>query len=107
MSAVKYAKRFVNKNPRNMEMMRLLRKPDGWDFEKNKERKNFIYRFLKIFNFLKSKKLFFRVDFTASKNSTTASIVHFAKCQTVIEASTNEKSVRNQLYRFILKENFF
>ncbi|CAK5071818.1 unnamed protein product [Meloidogyne enterolobii] len=82
MTSVKFAQRFVNKNPRNMEMCRLLRKPDGWEFEKDRMRKNYIYR----------------VDFTVTKNSTTASIVHYERGQAIIEASTNEKSVRNQLY---------
>uniref|UniRef100_A0A914MDK7 Uncharacterized protein n=1 Tax=Meloidogyne incognita TaxID=6306 RepID=A0A914MDK7_MELIC len=45
MTSVKFAQRFVNKNPRNMEMCRLLRKPDGWEFEKDRMRKNYIYRF--------------------------------------------------------------
>ncbi|KAF7638826.1 hypothetical protein Mgra_00001634 [Meloidogyne graminicola] len=82
MSSVKYVKHFVNKNPRNMEMLRLLRKPNGWEFEKDRTRKNFIYR----------------VDFVTTKNSTTATVIHFEQGKTVIEASTNEKSVRNQLY---------
>ncbi|CAK5086396.1 unnamed protein product [Meloidogyne enterolobii] len=82
MTSVKFAQRFINKNPRNMEMCRLLRKPDGWEFEKDRMRKNYIHR----------------VDFIVTKNSTTASVVHYERGQAIIEASTNEKSVRNQLY---------
>lgn len=47
-NAVKYLPKFVNRNPRNAELMRLQRKPDGWDFEKNQKQKNFIYRFNKL-----------------------------------------------------------
>jgi len=32
--------------------------------------------------------------------------VHYERGQAVIEASTNEKSVRNQLYRFFIFINF-
>lgn len=46
--AAKYLYRFVNRNPRNMERMRLQRKPDGWTFERNQSHNNFIYRFASL-----------------------------------------------------------
>jgi hypothetical protein len=44
--AKKFVQRFVNANPRNMERLRLQRPPDGWDFERDRALRNFIYRFL-------------------------------------------------------------
>lgn len=46
MSGVRFVKNFINKNPRNLEKMRLQRKPTGWVFEKNNHKRNCIYRYL-------------------------------------------------------------
>jgi hypothetical protein len=36
---------FINRNPRNLELLRLQRKPSGYDFERNREVRNYIYKY--------------------------------------------------------------
>lgn len=45
MNTVKFVKNFVNKNPRNLEQLRLQLKPTGWEFESDQILRNSIYRF--------------------------------------------------------------
>jgi len=81
MDKAKFLQKFINNNPRNIERLRLQRKPDGWDFEKNRAMRSFIYR----------------VELLPSKKHTEAHIIHYEE-GTVLEATTREKSVRSQLY---------
>lgn len=38
------AKTFVNRNPRNLEFLRLQVRSTGWGLEKDRERKSFTYK---------------------------------------------------------------
>lgn len=42
--AARFAARFVNRNPRNMEMMGKQRQPTGYQFETDRELRNFVYK---------------------------------------------------------------
>ncbi|KAK6022202.1 hypothetical protein OSTOST_12110, partial [Ostertagia ostertagi] len=43
MATLRYAARFVNRNPRNLEMMGFQKPPTGYEFEKDRDRRSFIY----------------------------------------------------------------
>ncbi|RCN40095.1 hypothetical protein ANCCAN_13977 [Ancylostoma caninum] len=81
MSALRYATRFVNRNPRNLEMMGLQKPPVGYEFEKDSAKRSFIYK----------------VELVQSKAHQDARLVHY-RDGTVVEASTREKSISDQLY---------
>lgn len=44
MSVVKFIRNFVNKNPRNIERLRLQPKPTGWEFENDQTMRNSTYK---------------------------------------------------------------
>lgn len=46
MSTLRYATRFVNRNPRNLEMMGLQKPPVGYEFEKDSGKRSFIYKYV-------------------------------------------------------------
>uniref|UniRef100_A0AC34QEH2 39S ribosomal protein L18, mitochondrial n=1 Tax=Panagrolaimus sp. JU765 TaxID=591449 RepID=A0AC34QEH2_9BILA len=77
----KFVATFVNRNPRNLEVTRVQRKPTGWDFEKNKAKKNFFYKAVLI----------------TSKHHTDAQIVHYQN-GVVFSASTREPMISQQLH---------
>ncbi|KAK0417501.1 hypothetical protein QR680_013047 [Steinernema hermaphroditum] len=72
---------FVNRNPRNLEMLNLMPRPTGYPLEKDREMKNFIYKAVLI----------------ASKGNTEAQVVHHRN-GVVLSASTREKAIADQLY---------
>ncbi|VDM75692.1 unnamed protein product [Strongylus vulgaris] len=84
MSAARYAARFINRNPRNLEMMGIQKAPTGYEFEKDGAKRSFIYR----------------VELLQSKAHQDARVVHYMDGP-VIEASTREKSISEQLYRWL------
>lgn len=43
--------KFVNRNPRNLEMMGLQAPPTGYDLEVDRQRRSFIYKLLFFFEF--------------------------------------------------------
>ncbi|EPB78245.1 hypothetical protein ANCCEY_02629 [Ancylostoma ceylanicum] len=81
MSPLRYASRFVNRNPRNLEMMGLQKPPVGYEFEKDSAKRSFIYK----------------VELVQSKAHQDARLVHYTD-GAVVEASTREKSISDQLY---------
>ncbi|CAJ0596754.1 unnamed protein product [Cylicocyclus nassatus] len=81
MSAVRYAARFINRNPRNLEMMGIQKAPTGYEFEKDAAKHCFIYR----------------VELLQSKAHQDARVLHYIDGP-VVEASTREKSISEQLY---------
>ncbi|ETN81266.1 hypothetical protein NECAME_08625 [Necator americanus] len=81
MSALRYAARFVNRNPRNLEMMGLQKTPIGFEFERDNTKRSFIYK----------------VELLQSKAHQDARLIHY-RDGVVIEASTREKAIANQLY---------
>ncbi|TKR68502.1 hypothetical protein L596_024477 [Steinernema carpocapsae] len=72
---------FINRNPRNLEMLNLVPKPTGYSLEKDREMKNFIYKAVLV----------------ASKGNTEAHVVHYEN-GIVLSASTREKAIADQLY---------
>uniref|UniRef100_A0A914BUB5 Large ribosomal subunit protein uL18m n=1 Tax=Acrobeloides nanus TaxID=290746 RepID=A0A914BUB5_9BILA len=71
---------FINRNPRNLELLRLQRKPSGYDFERNREVRNYIYKAV----------------FRTTKNHSEGRIVHY-ESGTILTASTKEKQINDQL----------
>ncbi|XP_045770604.1 39S ribosomal protein L18, mitochondrial [Maniola jurtina] len=70
---------FVNRNPRNLERMRIARKPDGYHLEKP------------------GRKFWHKLILTSTNRTVKAEVVHFVNGP-VIEAKTSEWALRNQLY---------
>ncbi|XP_059048212.1 large ribosomal subunit protein uL18m [Achroia grisella] len=70
---------FVNRNPRNLERMRIARKPDGYHLEKP------------------DRKFWHKLVLTPSNRTVTAQVVHFVNGP-VVEAKTSEWALRQQLY---------
>ncbi|CAH0713543.1 unnamed protein product, partial [Brenthis ino] len=70
---------FVNRNPRNLERMRIARKPDGYHLDKP------------------GRKFWHILVLTVTNRVVKAEVVHFVNGP-VIEAKTSEKALRNQLY---------
>ncbi|CAI4232414.1 unnamed protein product [Auanema sp. JU1783] len=79
--ASRYVARFINRNPRNMEMMGKQIKPTGYQFEADREKRSFIYR----------------VDLIQTKSHQEAKLTHYIN-GVVITASTKEPAISNQLY---------
>ncbi|KAL4713636.1 hypothetical protein ACJJTC_002983 [Scirpophaga incertulas] len=70
---------FVNRNPRNLERMRIARKPDGYHLDNP------------------GRKYWHKLVLTPSNRSVVAQVVHFINGP-VIEAKTSEWALRKQLY---------
>ncbi|XP_041971685.1 39S ribosomal protein L18, mitochondrial [Aricia agestis] len=70
---------FVNRNPRNLERMRIARKPDGYHLEKP------------------GRKFWHKLVLTPSNRTIKAEVVHFINGP-VITAQTSEWAIRSQLY---------
>nr|XP_053631496.1 39S ribosomal protein L18, mitochondrial-like isoform X2 [Cherax quadricarinatus] len=70
---------FVNRNPRNMEMLRLARKPQGWELEDA------------------SPKYWYKLILDQSNRHVTGQIVHHTGTA-VVSASTREWAIKLQLY---------
>ncbi|CAK1589909.1 unnamed protein product [Parnassius mnemosyne] len=70
---------FVNRNPRNLERIRIARKPDGYHLEKP------------------GRKYWHKLMLIRSNRTVTAQVVHFINGP-VIEAKTSEWALRKQLY---------
>uniref|UniRef100_A0A0K0D9M2 Large ribosomal subunit protein uL18m n=1 Tax=Angiostrongylus cantonensis TaxID=6313 RepID=A0A0K0D9M2_ANGCA len=81
MSSIRFATRFINRNPRNLEMLGLQKPHVGYEFEVDKEKRSFIYK----------------VELVQSSAHQVARLLHYRN-GVVIEASTKEKSISNQLY---------
>ncbi|XGW14575.1 hypothetical protein V3C99_000684 [Haemonchus contortus] len=81
MAALRYAARFVNRNPRNLEMMGFQKPPTGYEFEADRDSRHFIYK----------------VELVQTKSHQEARLVHYRN-GIVIEASTKEKAISDQLY---------
>ncbi|XP_072934223.1 large ribosomal subunit protein uL18m [Epargyreus clarus] len=70
---------FVNRNPRNLERLRIARKPDGYHLDNP------------------GRKFWHKIQLTRSNRLVTAQVVHFMNGP-VIEARTSEWPLRKQLY---------
>ncbi|CAG9791180.1 unnamed protein product [Diatraea saccharalis] len=70
---------FVNRNPRNLERIRIARKPDGYHLDKP------------------GRKYWHKLVLTPSNRTVTAQVVHFVNGP-VIQAKTSEWALRKQLY---------
>ncbi|KOB67263.1 Mitochondrial ribosomal protein L17 [Operophtera brumata] len=70
---------FVNRNPRNLERIRIARKPDGYHLDKP------------------GKKFWHKLVISPSTRTVTAEVVHYLN-GTIIEAKTSEWALRKQLY---------
>ncbi|XP_032526799.2 large ribosomal subunit protein uL18m [Danaus plexippus] len=70
---------FINRNPRNLERMRIARKPDGYHLDKP------------------GRKFWHKLVLTPSNRTVKAEVVHYINGP-IIEAKTSEKALRNQLY---------
>ncbi|XP_074643028.1 large ribosomal subunit protein uL18m-like [Tubulanus polymorphus] len=70
---------FINRNPRNMEILGVARKREGWQFQF--PRRDFYHKLI----------------FNASNRNTTASVVHTSG-KVVVSASTTEWAIRKHLY---------
>lgn len=90
----------TNRNPRNLEKMRIAYKPSGYQLEQ--PGRNFWHKY-----FIGSKRMcmlyylifyLFRLEVTASGQYVTASVVHY-KSGTVLQASTSEWAIKKQLYK--------
>ncbi|XP_013184181.1 large ribosomal subunit protein uL18m [Amyelois transitella] len=74
-----FATEFVNRNPRNLEKIRIARKPDGYHLDKP------------------GRKFWHKLVLTPTKRTVTAQVVHYLNGP-VIEAKTSEWALRKQLY---------
>ncbi|XP_047538553.1 39S ribosomal protein L18, mitochondrial [Vanessa atalanta] len=70
---------FVNRNPRNLERMRIARKPDGYHLERP------------------GRVFWHKLMITPTNRTVKAEVIHFVN-GSVIEAKTSELALRNQLY---------
>ncbi|KAL0867951.1 hypothetical protein ABMA27_008623 [Loxostege sticticalis] len=70
---------FVNRNPRNLERIRIARKPDGYHLDRP------------------GKKFWHKLILTPSNRIVTAQVIHYLNGP-VIEAKTSEWALRKQLY---------
>ncbi|KAM3963906.1 mitochondrial ribosomal protein L18 [Aphomia sociella] len=70
---------FVNRNPRNLERLRIARKPDGYHLEKP------------------GRKFWHKLALISSNRTVTAQVVHYMNGP-VLEAKTSEWALRKQLY---------
>ncbi|MFH4983008.1 hypothetical protein AB6A40_009717 [Gnathostoma spinigerum] len=77
----KFVQRFVNRNPRNLELLGFQPHPSGFDLEVRR-------------NVLRST---YRINFVQSKSHLDASVEHWRN-GIVLSASTREKAISSQLY---------
>ncbi|KAI6205380.1 hypothetical protein M3Y94_00785700 [Aphelenchoides besseyi] len=77
----KIVQTFVNRNPRNLEFLRLKRRPTGYEFEADRNHRNNFY--MAVLN--------------TTKNSTEGLVVHHVD-GVVIEASAHEPGILSQLH---------
>ncbi|KAI6244119.1 hypothetical protein M3Y99_00082800 [Aphelenchoides fujianensis] len=77
----KIVQTFVNRNPRNLEFLRLKRRPTGWEFEADRNQRNFHYTAV----------------LRTTKNSTDALLIHHSD-GVVLQASTREPGIQSQLH---------
>ncbi|CAG4932070.1 39S ribosomal protein L18, mitochondrial [Colias croceus] len=73
---------FVNRNPRNLERMRIGRKPDGYHLDKP------------------GRKFWHKLVITPSTRTITAQVVHYMNGP-VVEAKTSEWALKKQLYSVV------
>ncbi|GMS89460.1 hypothetical protein PENTCL1PPCAC_11635, partial [Pristionchus entomophagus] len=76
-----FAAYFVNRNPRNADMMGVTRKPEGWQLESKNHLRRCIYR----------------VELMQGKSQQVGRIIHHLN-GVVLEASTAELPIATQLY---------
>ncbi|CAF4802959.1 unnamed protein product [Pieris macdunnoughi] len=76
------ATEFFNRNPRNLERMRIGRKPDGYHLEKP------------------GRKFWHKLEVKGSNRTVTAQVVHYLNGP-VVEAKTSEWALRKQLYSMV------
>ncbi|WKY03149.1 hypothetical protein Q1695_016447 [Nippostrongylus brasiliensis] len=81
MATLRYAARFVNRNPRNLEAFGLQHAPKGFELEADKDIRSFIYK----------------VELVQAKSHQEARLTHCTN-GVVIKASTKEKTISDQLY---------
>ncbi|XP_053617219.1 large ribosomal subunit protein uL18m [Plodia interpunctella] len=74
-----YSAEFINRNPRNLEKIRIARKPDGYHLDKP------------------GRKFWHKLVLIPSKRTVTAQVVHYLNGP-VIQAKTSEWALRKQLY---------
>lgn len=92
---------FYNRNPRNLERLRIGYKPDGWHVDNpgrsfwNKLVLTYYYK-TNVFNIIDV--LMSRLQLTETARYLTARVVHW-KEGTVLEASTSEWAIKKHLYR--------
>ncbi|KAF8358654.1 mrpl-18, partial [Pristionchus pacificus] len=77
----RFAASFVNRNPRNADLMGITRKPEGWQLERNNHLRRCIYR----------------VELVQGKSQQVGRIIHHQN-GIVLEASTTEQGIASQLY---------
>ncbi|XP_021195769.2 large ribosomal subunit protein uL18m [Helicoverpa armigera] len=70
---------FVNRNPRNLEKIRIARKPDGYHLD------------------APGRKFWHKLELVASNRTVTVRVLHYVNGP-VIEAKTSEWALRKQLY---------
>nr|ADP21469.1 mitochondrial ribosomal protein L17 [Antheraea yamamai] len=70
---------FVNRNPRNLERMRIARKPDGYHLGKP------------------GRKFWHKLQLVTSNRTVTAQVIHFMNGP-IVQAKTSEWALRKQLY---------
>lgn len=95
---------FVNRNPRNLERIRIARKPDGYHLDR--PGKKFWHKYVPIwfewfinilYLFNQHLSLLNRLILTPSNRIVTAQVIHYLNGP-VIEAKTSEWALRKQLY---------
>uniref|UniRef100_A0A0N5BW73 39S ribosomal protein L18, mitochondrial n=1 Tax=Strongyloides papillosus TaxID=174720 RepID=A0A0N5BW73_STREA len=79
--ASRYMTRYINQNPRNLELMGIQHRLSGNCFEKKREIMNSTYK----------------VIFSGSKSNTEASVYHY-KSGLILTASTREHGISSQLF---------
>ncbi|GMT19420.1 hypothetical protein PFISCL1PPCAC_10717, partial [Pristionchus fissidentatus] len=77
----RFAASFVNRNPRNADLMGVSRKPEGWQLEQKNHLRRCIYR----------------VELVQGRSQQVGRIVHHQN-GVVLEASTAEPAIASQLY---------
>ncbi|VDN54985.1 unnamed protein product [Dracunculus medinensis] len=77
----KFLKTFINRNPRNLELLGFQAPPKGYDLQVDRFQRSFIHK----------------AQLVRLKNHTEAHLLHY-KNGIVLTASTREKAVSNQLH---------
>ncbi|KJH43056.1 hypothetical protein DICVIV_10946 [Dictyocaulus viviparus] len=81
MSSIRFAAKFVNRNPRNLEMLGLQKPNVGYEFEVDKGKRSYIYK----------------AELIRSSAHQDARLIHYID-GVIIQASTREKAIAAQLY---------